>query len=160
MKIVAFLQCLWAKDPARVKASLADMEARGLREAMLCRLLFNGGHTGNILRQAFGTKLCGQIVWEESTKEIAGKSNGSFPADIDHIATVLTKHQPRIVLAFGSIAIGGVDNALRKTGLSVDFIQGAHPATRMGSPLPRFALMREQIEHALAIDATVEALTK
>lgn len=102
MKIVAFLQNLWVKDPARTERLFAAHPEK--REYILKCLLFLGGRTGNILKCTLGQDVIDQIAWEESTKQIAGDSRGVFPPDYEHIKAVILKHRPEIVLAFGKIA--------------------------------------------------------
>lgn len=48
MKVVAFLQCQWFRDPERAKKTLARYEAHGShgREAFLRDMLFLGCLTG------------------------------------------------------------------------------------------------------------------
>ena len=71
---LAFLQNMWVRDPERVKRDIA-------RYGEECRLtyieycLFAGCLTGRRLRQAFGEDLLDRIVWEESTREIAGNAS-------------------------------------------------------------------------------------
>ena len=102
MKIIAFLQNLWVKNPERVKEMFARHPDG--REYMLRMLLFHGGRTGKILMDTLGEELVNKIVWEESTTEISGNANAVFPADLGHIRRVINKHKPEAVVTFGRIA--------------------------------------------------------
>jgi hypothetical protein len=133
MKIVAFLQNLWVKNPARVEKLFADFPDR--RESILAQLLFSGGKTGKVLRKKFGVDLCNEIIWEESTTVIAATSDGIFPPDHSHIKSVLMKHRPEIVLGFGKIASKAVLRVLHEiyfgegdARFKVQFMAGPHPA--------------------------------
>ena len=108
MKVVAFLQNLWVKDPPRVKLMLEQAEARGQRECMLKVLLFHGGKTGQVLTEYLGAEWCNRIVWEESTRDIGGWPGSVFPVDRMHIEGVLIKHSPQVVIAFGRPAARAV----------------------------------------------------
>lgn len=137
MKIVAFLQCLWVKQPERVAAMLDDHEKRYPkmgRERMLERLLFIGGRTGQVLTDGLGDEWCSAIVWEESTRKIAGHSSGSFPPDLVHMRAVLDKHQPDVVITFGKVAYNGIDRLFKKQleryGAFPIWIEAPHPVAR------------------------------
>lgn len=140
MTVVAFLQCLWAKDPVRVAAMLDDQERRYPdqgRERMLARLLFYGGRTGQVLTEAFGSTWCGRIVWEESTRQITGKSSGVFPADPEHMRAVLQKHKPTVVLTFGRVAEQGY-HAVQPESRWSHVIALPHPVARGVDVMPVF----------------------
>ncbi len=58
-------------------------------------------------------ELIDQIRWEESTREISNNSREIFPADAEHIRAAIALHQPRVVIAFGRIAIDAVGPCAR-----------------------------------------------
>jgi len=99
---VAFLQNMWVKNPERVRADI-QRHGEGFRLRFMKYALFAGCVTGRRLKAAFGD-LCDEIVWEETTREIAGDPKTIFPAQPDHIRAVLEKYKPDVVLTFGAIA--------------------------------------------------------
>lgn len=133
--ILAFLQNQWFKDPEGIKAIMAENPER--RNRYIQAYLFMGCVTGQRLKQALGEKLCNDIIWEEASPKIAGRSSGAFPADVDHITSAIIKFKPQIVLAFGQIAIQGVEAAVATQlehypePIDFRFITGPHPAARM-----------------------------
>lgn len=122
VKIVAFLQNQWFKDPERVRAMIARHPE--MRNQLLTRFLFAGCPTGKKLGRAFGD-LCGRIVWENASPLIGGQASSKFPADLDHIRGVLEAERPDVVLAFGAIAQGGVAACWRGRVLNLP-----HPTAR------------------------------
>lgn len=126
MNVVAFLQCLWLKDPVRGKESMAYMEKLGLREKFLARLLFHGGKSGRVLRSTLH-HWCDRIIWEECTREIGGNSGAVFPPDHQHMREVICKHAPLYVLSFGKVATEAVEQ-LHLEGIV--HIPAVHPAAR------------------------------
>lgn len=120
MKIVAFLQNQWFKDPEWAK----QMLQRYPRHRFLHCTLFMGCKTGQNLRIAFGD-LCEEIYWEEVSREIGGHSSSAFPPDLEHISAVLDQQRPDVVLAFGKIATKGV-----KACWQGRMIEYPHPAAR------------------------------
>lgn len=128
MKIIAFLQNMWVRDPHRVRA-LIERDGEEFRRRIIEYSLFAGCVTGRRLRAAFGD-LCDDIVWEESTREIAGNPRDVFPPDLEHIRTVLLSESPDCILAFGRIASGAVGLCI-PTG--VPFYTAVHPAARVGA---------------------------
>lgn len=126
IKCVAFLQNMWFRDPERMKAQLAT-SFKGDRESFIRTWLFWSCITGKRLKAVFG-EMIDQIVWEEQSPEIGGKSSALFAPDFEHIARVLEKHQPTHVIAFGKKA----SDALRHVSSSAswDLIIAPHPAAR------------------------------
>jgi len=134
---VAFLQNAWFRNPEKVR----DQIARGgepFRRKLLEYALFAGCLTGRRIRTAFGEDLCGLILWEETTREIAGDPKTVFPADLGHMAQVLADHHPRVVLAFGRIAAEALGSLNPPwTGPVVTL---PHPAARQPDTLDRLRL--------------------
>lgn len=136
MKIVAFLQNQWFKDPEGVARMFAENPKR--RERYISAFLFMGCLTGRRLQQVFGEELCDQIVWEEISPEIGGHASSKFPADPAHIERVLRKHAPDVVLAFGKLAGDGLlstlsNPRLRELPHGFKILYGPHPAARNGA---------------------------
>jgi hypothetical protein len=102
VKILAFLQNQWFKNPERAAAIYARRPE--LRRKLNARFLFAGCLTGRRLRMSLGDDLCREIEWEEVSKEVAGESSGAFPPDPKHVAAVLEEVKPDVVLLFGKIA--------------------------------------------------------
>lgn len=138
MKIVAFLQNQWYRDPEGAKAMFARHPER--RERYISAFLFMGCLTGKRLQSVFGEELCDGIVWEEISPEIGGHASSKFPADIAHITRVLETHKPTAVLAFGKIA----GDALRSMSIGWAVIYGPHPAARNGA-IEGLRKMREEL---------------
>lgn len=124
MKIVAFLQNIWVKDPERVRKMFASFPNQ--RESIITKLLFLGGKTGKNLQAGLGEALCNEIIWEETTKEIGSYSASIFPPDSEHVKAVLEKHKPEIVLCFGAVA--AVE--LRKHQGNFSLLICCHPTAR------------------------------
>lgn len=158
MKIVAFLQNQWFNDPDGARRLFEKprdgMAPEALRERLIASFLFMGCLTGRRLRTAFGEGWTEQIIWEEVSREIGGKSSSAFPADLHHICDVLDRHRPTHVLAFGRIA----SDALKQhfsgfvfQNYSFDLITGPHPAARHATVMSELRSMREQLD-ALAAE--------
>lgn len=143
MSILAFLQNQWFRDPEAAR----DVFARHLdRRNDLIRLyLFMGCLTGRRLRTAFGD-LCEDIVWEECSPEIGGKSSAAFPADLEHMRAAIMKHCPIYILAFGKTAI----EATRQVAPSCAKVLCApHPAARGASVPWELRMVAEQLKKEL-----------
>jgi hypothetical protein len=149
MKIVAFLQNLWVKNPERVKQMFAAHPDG--REYMLRCLLFHGGRTGKILTASLGKELISQIVWEESTTEISGDAKAIFPADLAHIRGVLNKHRPEAVVTFGKIAaqaVALVDAGMRMepADFTFELFHLPHPCARPAAdPIGAIAELKQKL---------------
>lgn len=139
MRIVAFLQNQWFRDPERIKAMFAENPEH--RERYISAFLFMGCLTGKRLQSVFGEDLCDAIIWEEISPEIGGYASSRFPADTAHVTRVLEKHTPTVVLAFGKIA----NDALRSMVVDAAIIYGPHPAARNGA-IEGLRKMRAELE--------------
>ncbi len=140
MKIVAFLQNQWFKDPDSIRAMFAENPER--RERYISAFLFMGCLTGKRLRQVFGEKLCGAIIWEEASSEIGGHSRSLFAANRQHMMSVINKHKPTVILSFGKIASEGVKSL---PDVDAAIIYGPHPAARNGA-VEGLRQMRSELE--------------
>ena len=128
---VAFLQNMWVRDPNRVKAMITK-DGEELRSRLIEYSLFAGCVTGRRIKKAFGQEALDKIVWEESTREIAGDPKTIFPPDPAHIADVLKKHDPTVVITFGQIAYKAV-----KPLWTGALLQLPHPAARQPDTINR-----------------------
>ncbi|HEV2329206.1 MAG TPA: hypothetical protein VGY56_10500 [Verrucomicrobiae bacterium] len=128
MTIVAFMQNMWVREPARIERQLASVPPRHrekLRSALIRYCLFAGCLTGRRLRKAFGEYLCQQIIWDEASPKICDTPREIPPAEIPHILAVLRRHDPKIVIAFGKSA----GDALRSCWTG-PIVFSPHPACR------------------------------
>lgn len=134
--IVAFLQNMWVRDPDRIKKQIAEL-GEDYRTRVIHFALFRGCVTGRRIEKAFSETLVDQIVWEETTREIAGDPRTIFPAQPEHISAVIRKYQPRAIITFGKIAQEAVVSVLTGHGILDDgklwtgcLIHAPHPAAR------------------------------
>jgi hypothetical protein len=153
MKILAVLQNMWVKDPERVKAMLARTPQA--RRRVIHFSLFAGCRTGRVLKSIFGEDRCREIVWEESTTEIASNPRDIFPPDIDHLKAVLAEIRPDVVLSFGRIA----SVALSQMVPAEKLIVGPHPTARQGDTLHRLRNMAARLD-ALCISSSCSTKEK
>ena len=148
MKIVAFLQNQWFRDPERIRQMFADRPDHRLQ--LIKRFLFRS-FTGVRLRGAFGPELCDQIIWEEASPEIGGESGSVFPPDPEHMLRIIEEHAPGIILTFGRVAADGMlaANRLATERRDIRLIAGPHPAARANDTVQRLARMNEAVRAAL-----------
>ena len=126
MKIVAFLQNQWFKDPVRA-AKLRSLCVNPERWDYY--MLFAGCVSGRRLRAAFG-HLCNEIVWANASPLICGQADACPPADPVHMASVMNQHHPDVVLLFGNIAQDGFTASRAYRDEIKCVITGPHPACR------------------------------
>lgn len=150
MRILAFLQNQWFKDPDRVRAMYE--ERPDLRNTYIRYFLFMGCLTGRRLSTALGDEICQEhIIWEEVSPEIGGHSASKFPADLKHIESAILKHQPDIILAFGKIAYDAVGLSVlpKVRGKTMTVIYGPHPAAR-NNPMPRLNEIGRELKQMIS----------
>lgn len=147
MIVLAVLQNMWVKDPERVKALLARTPQA--RRRLIHYSLFAGCRTGRVLKSVFGEDRCREIVWEESTTEIAGNPKDVFPPDATHLRAALEDVKPDVVLAFGRIAAGVLELLVPGEKLVV----GPHPTARQPDTLKRLLWMAECLDSMTAARA-------
>lgn len=148
MKIMAFLQNMWFKDPETAKRVFAAHPER--RNDLIRIYLFMGCLTGHRLQQVFGEDLCHEIIWEECSPLIGGKSAAAFPADVEHMTTAIRAARPDVILAFGKTA----STALRYIKMRPEFskpyiIHGPHPAARKNA-IQGLRAMKSALEQLVA----------
>jgi len=131
LRVMAFLQNMWVRDPAKVKASIA-LYGEEHRRRLIAYALFAGCLTGRRLQAAFGAETCRRIIWEEASREVAGNARDFCEPDPDHIRRVLSEHKPAIVLTFGSAAGDAVAPLWRGP-----LIRCIHPAARQANTVDR-----------------------
>lgn len=138
---------MWVKDPERVKKSI-ERYGEEFRRDLIERLLFYRCLTGRRLTAALG-ELTDQIVWEESTREIAGDTKTIFPPDLQHIEKVILELKPTAVIAFGKIAADAVFRVLSGCRISCVFIAAPHPAARQADTPEQLKRMAESFRKAI-----------
>ena len=137
MKILAFLQNQWVRDPKRLMAMIERTPAA--RERFLKYALFQS-FTGHRLEQVFGEECMGWN-WDNASPQIGSHASSCFPPDPEHIKSVLDKHEPDVVLAFGRVA----EKALRSIGGDFKLISGPHPAARGADVISRLECMAQEL---------------
>ncbi len=145
--ILAIMQNQWFKDPDRIRIILDRGLKRGLkRHDFIMRTLFMGCKSGRVLKSVFGETLCRNIIWEEASPNIGGHAASAFPADINHLQSVLEEINPDIVLAFGRIASDALVPLVPESMLII----GPHPTARGSDTLPRLKTMRIHLDSRLS----------
>lgn len=137
MKILAFMQCMWVRDPKGVANTLsrraddADFQKR-LWRRMVSYSLFAGCLSGRRLKTAYPS-LWDKIIWDESTKQIGGESSACFPPDLEHIRRTIADVEPRVIITFGQVASEAVARVLAQSDENMNIHQhfrSVHPAAR------------------------------
>jgi hypothetical protein len=143
MKVVAFLQNQWFKNPEKIAKMYARTGTTPEGRAQLNRIfLFYKSLTGKRIKAAFGQDACREIIWEEASREIAGESDGSFPADTSHIKAVIQHFEPDAILCFGKI----VSDAVRVLMPRIPVIYGPHPAARHATVTAELRAMATELD--------------
>jgi hypothetical protein len=143
MRVLAVLQNQWFRDPDKVRVIFERTPQA--RRRVIHYSLFAGCRTGQVLKEIFGEVLCREIVWEEASPDIGGKSSACFPADLAHLRAVLDDVRPDIVLGFGKIAC----DALAGLVDGYDLVVGPHPTARGADTLPRLRIMADCLNNML-----------
>lgn len=111
LKILAFMQNMWVKDPAKVQKSLDRWKDKPeFWNNMVKTLLFAGCLTGRNIKKAFGQDLALSIIWDETTKEIADNPKYVPKADLEHMRNTILRVRPDVIITFGKNA----ESALEK----------------------------------------------
>lgn len=129
MKVVAFMQNMWVRDPVRVRTGIARW-GENYRHKIITYSLFAGCLSGRRVKEAFGHDMCRLIHWEEASRTITNHPSEAPPADPAHIAAVLRAEKPDIVICFGRIAADALTQLW-----SGKIIFAPHPAGR-GADVP------------------------
>lgn len=154
-KILAFMQCMWLRDPEKHRRILASYDhdiprREKLRRRMIAYALFAGCKSGRVLKCVFGAELCERIIWEEASREIGGESSAAFPADVDHILATILAEQPDCVIGFGKIACGGIEDALKRYPGLMSFVRAPHPAARHATVVAELDEAKFSLDYLLA----------
>lgn len=115
-------------------------------------MLFRKCLTGRRLIQAFGEDRCMEIIWEEASPEIGGHSGSRFASDPFHMAEVIRKHKPDVILCFGLVAYNGLAKACDYLGnlKHRPIICGQHPASRSATVMHDLRNVAMCLEEELA----------
>lgn len=89
------------------------------------RIVLSQSATGRRLSKCLGEDLFNMIIWENANPKHGERANANFAPDLDHIQSVISKHNPDIIIAFGKRAESGVRRIHGN-----DFIRSNHPAAR------------------------------
>ena len=157
MKIVAFLQNAWYREPDRVR-TIASRMPRARSERFLRSVhtyALHQSHTGRILRQTFG-ELYERITWAEASPQIGNHSSSRFPADLDHMAAILDSFAPQFVLAFGCVARDAVTELCASRDMIPPFL-GPHPACRKKDTTERLRTMAANLRLVISMSKRPEA---
>jgi hypothetical protein len=141
MRIVAFMQNLWVRDPERVLYLIAR-HGENYRRRLIAYALFAGCASGRRLKATFGDELCRRITWEEASREITGNPEACPPADPVHIANALKHYKPDIVICFGHIAGDAVEPLWRGK-----LIGAPHPAARQHDTMLKLGLAADALRN-------------
>ncbi len=149
MKTVAFLQNQWFKNPERIARMYEGntLDQRCRRDQMF---LFYRCLTGRRLRHAFGEEVClgRDIVWANASPKIGGKSSAKFPADPEHMLSILEYFNPKIVITFGAIAQDGWKEVCRQSVFELyeplNHLHGPHPAARHSAVISELRSIADQ----------------
>ena len=132
MKIVAFLQNQWWKDPEGVKRVIEESDDPEKRRRRFIRYGLSICATGKRLEKCLlpeiGCETFKEIYWENSSREIGGKSSSKFPADPKHMQAVYDSESPDVILCFGKVAKDGLDKI--SVHVHCKLLYAVHPASR------------------------------
>ncbi len=123
MKILAFLQNPWFKpgtNPLLIKKYRTDADFHR-------RVLYMSA-TGKALHEAFGQELYGKIIWENANPLHGSTRDARMPPDLVHMAAVLIRHKPDLILCFGREAQRGMGKLMSRPWPNVLF--APHPMAR------------------------------
>jgi len=133
MKVLAFLQNQWVREPDRVKESIARY-GEPWRRRFISMALFSGCLTGRRLKAALGEDWCQKIIWEEASTEIGGNGRSYFPPDLAHVRRRVVEENPDCVILFGKSNLALV-SGVAPFVIGGMVITAPHPAAR-GAGIP------------------------
>lgn len=147
---VAFMQNMWVRDPARVRA-IIDRHGEEARRKLIYQFLFAGCISGRRLKAAFGN-LIDTIAWDEASPEIADNPKTICAPCPEHIRRVLNAYNPKVVVTFGRVA----SEAVSKIWLG-PLIQTTHPAARQADVPSRLKDAARQVSECLGQNAELSS---
>lgn len=125
MIVFGLLQNQWFKDPERAREVFARCRTGDERRRLL-KAALDLSHTGRVLRRVFGD-LYNQLIVENASPEIGGRSSAVYRADHHHILMTLHEVRPDVVFAFGVQARLGLQKFHNTPWV---MIEAPHPAAR------------------------------
>jgi hypothetical protein len=140
-RVVAFLQNCYVRETD--VRSWARMMSGPRRWPIIARGLFAGCKTGQVLKRC-GLPSMPWVIWENASTGIGTRAHHRFAADPDHMADVINRAQPDLVVVLGEVAQRGIEQ-LDVTDCEV--LYGPHPAARMNvrDSLERIAQRIEEL---------------
>ena len=146
MKVVAFLQNAYFKDPNCESAKLYVSDPEFRRKALAQSM------TGSRLLSALGKDLFNLIHWDNATDEVGDERRSSLPAKPSHILNVVNRLRPYVILTFGRTAKDGVVFASQYFNLnqSLAIFCMSHPSA-MGLTKREMGTWRPMIEAHLRL---------
>ena len=107
MTILAFMQNPWfPPNTAKRHVELYNTDQE------FHRRLLAGTMSGRRLRQAFGD-LFGKIHWDNVAPAAAEEASGVTDVDMKHVERVIGEVKPQLILTFGTLAKGALENSIR-----------------------------------------------
>lgn len=154
MKVLAFLQNMWVKDPAKVQVSLDRWkDTPEFWNRMVASLLFSGCITGRRIKTAFGDDLAFSIIYDECTKEIADNPKVILKPDFEHIANTIKRIKPDVIITFGNHAYKAVTSMYESGAIfyhtvpTCKIIVSPHPAARQPDTLDKLKAVAEKLNN-------------
>jgi hypothetical protein len=141
LKVIAFLQNMWVRDPDKVRKMIERDTTGELRGRIIEYALFAGCLTGRRLKAALGEEWCERIIWEEASPVITGEAKTAPPPDPTHIHYSLLKHQPDLVICLSQPA----EPVIRKL-CECWIIVGPHPAARQATVVAQLQNLKVLLE--------------
>lgn len=141
MKVVAFLQNMWVRNPAKIQRMFDSDPTGELRLRLIEYALFAGCLTGRRLKKGLGEDWCDAIIWEEASPVIDNDYKRYHPPEEAHITAVLAKHQPDLVLCFTKRGEPTVKKLCKCPVIGMP-----HPAARGKAPILALEATRKQLE--------------
>jgi len=142
---------MWVKNPLKVKKILAKNPEKWNE---ICKdLLFMGCITGKRIKAAFGD-LTDNMIFDETTKEIADNPKVVLKADLSHISDTIKRINPDIIITFGKHA----ENALmsmyksgviyyHSTPVPKHIFNAPHPAARQPETIVKLKVIAKMVWH-------------
>jgi hypothetical protein len=139
MKVLAFLQNMWVRDPDKARRMIERDATGKLRERLISYALFAGCLSGRRLKVALGEDWCDRITWEEASPVITRTPSECPPADPGHIVAAINKHEPDLILCLSRAAYRVI-----RANTVIPILEGPHPAARgagVGEALQRVRVL-------------------
>lgn len=103
MRILAFMQNPWFREGTPDEWILRYRDDQEFHRRILARSM-----SGSRLVKAFGKESYDRIHWDNVNWRAASVANGILPPDMDHIAGIIYKIDPQLIICFGRVALNGL----------------------------------------------------